>query len=230
MRSTPGDDSAGGVVLVGVVHDHPASVARVHSVVDALNPDVVALEVPNLAVPLYEYYAAEEPQATEGPIPGGEVTAAVRGAPDADAVGIDVPGFGAATLLARYVRSESPSVETLSSLFDRMTAVTRHAVYCRLAAAVMAYTTHTVAAEDGVEYDCPVDATPAEQASHEQRAVDRSTSLLGAVETPASMAAFDHIREVHMARRIDALREEGTVVGVVGFDHLDAVHARVRSA
>ena len=43
------------VTLLGVVHDHPASVARARIVAEAMGPDVLALELPAAAVPLYRH-------------------------------------------------------------------------------------------------------------------------------------------------------------------------------
>jgi hypothetical protein len=46
VRCLPGAPGAGAVVLVGVVHDHPASVFRVTRLVERFAPDVLALELP----------------------------------------------------------------------------------------------------------------------------------------------------------------------------------------
>jgi hypothetical protein len=56
----------GAVTLVGVVHDHPASVARVRAVVARRRPDVVALELPPLAVGLYEAHAGAVARSLRG--------------------------------------------------------------------------------------------------------------------------------------------------------------------
>src|SRR6056297_2195481 len=79
-----------GVTLVGVVHDHPASVHRAREVVRERDPDVVALEAPPLAMPLYETYARES---RTPPTFGGEMSAAAQAAreEDAEVVGIDGP-------------------------------------------------------------------------------------------------------------------------------------------
>ncbi|MFC7081645.1 hypothetical protein [Halorussus caseinilyticus] len=53
-----------GVTLVGVVHDHPASVHRARAVVRERDPEVVALEAPPLAVP-----STRPTPATPGPRP-----------------------------------------------------------------------------------------------------------------------------------------------------------------
>jgi hypothetical protein len=49
-----GDEHAARVVLVGVVHDHPASVYRAGHVVDRVAPDAVAVELPGLALDVFE--------------------------------------------------------------------------------------------------------------------------------------------------------------------------------
>lgn len=48
------------VILVGVVHDHPASIHRVRTIIDTLEPEVLGLELPSLATPLFEQFAGGE--------------------------------------------------------------------------------------------------------------------------------------------------------------------------
>ncbi|MFC6768739.1 hypothetical protein ACFQE6_28125, partial [Natrinema soli] len=50
-------DSTGDLVLLGVVHDHPASIARVERVLQRVEPETLALELPPVAMPLYRIYA-----------------------------------------------------------------------------------------------------------------------------------------------------------------------------
>ena len=66
------------LLVVGCVHDHPASVFRARSLVESLAPDVVAVELPGLAVPLFERVGRT---ADEGPDSvGGEMSAALPAA------------------------------------------------------------------------------------------------------------------------------------------------------
>ncbi len=83
------EGSAGDLILLGVVHDHPASVARVERVLEAVDPDVLALELPSAALPLYRTYAAGGADESDSPRFGGEMSAAIRASPDVDVVGID---------------------------------------------------------------------------------------------------------------------------------------------
>jgi pheromone shutdown protein TraB len=53
------------VVLLGVVHDHPASVHRVRTVVESLDPAVLGLELPPLVTPLFEQFAGHAGTDTE---------------------------------------------------------------------------------------------------------------------------------------------------------------------
>ncbi len=87
------------VTLVGVVHDHPASVARVRSTVETTEHATLALELPPLALPLFEEYADD---ARTPPAFGGEMSAAIQ-ASDARAVGIDGPSRRFLRTLARHV-------------------------------------------------------------------------------------------------------------------------------
>ena len=75
LRCLPGTDRHGPVLLVGVVHDHPASIARVVRMVETFPPDTLALELPPLAMPLFRRYAADSQQP---PRLGGEMSAAIQ--------------------------------------------------------------------------------------------------------------------------------------------------------
>ena len=65
-------NDAGTVTLVGVVHDHPASSYRVRQVVEDVDPEVLALELPPISIPLYEQYASSD---RNPPVFGGEMSA-----------------------------------------------------------------------------------------------------------------------------------------------------------
>ncbi len=76
VRCVPGRGDRG-VVVVGVVHDHPASLFRVAHLVETVEAAVLALELPPLAVPLFRLYARDD---RTPPRLGGEMSVAVRAA------------------------------------------------------------------------------------------------------------------------------------------------------
>jgi hypothetical protein len=75
----------------------------------------------------------------------------------------------------------------------------------------------------GADYETTGADPPAEQAADERRHRSRSASLLRAIERPHADRLLDSAREESMVRRLAALADEGTVVAVVGFQHLDPV-------
>lgn len=214
LRTVSGDD--GQVVLVGVVHDHPASVHRARAVVEQVAPDVVALELPSLAVPLFRRYAEDR---QTPPAEGGEMSAAVQAADDARVVGIDAPSLAYARRLAAKLWAERPSAGTVRDVLAETAAVARHAARCRLAASP--WPSVDSGFDGRVDHDASVADPPDRQASHEATHLARSRSLLGAVERPASMRLTDGAREEAMADELASL--DGDVVAIVGFDHLDDV-------
>lgn len=215
------------VLLVGVVHDHPASRYRVRSLVEALSPDVVGVELPHLAVPLFESVGRDSASGE-----AGEMAVALAAGADRDArrVGIDRLDGRFLERLVAELRSASPSLRTVRRVLGDVATVGRHAVSCRVAAALGR--TDAALAEAKRTYDAPVDASapPAEQAADERRQLTRSRSVLRAVERPAADLVVDAARERTMAATLDDLRNDGRVVAVVGFDHLDDVADELRDA
>jgi pheromone shutdown protein TraB len=218
--------SDGDVTLVGVVHDHPASVHRVRAVVRERDPAVVALESPPLAVPLYETYARDS---RTPPAFGGEMSAAARAAAETDAevVGIDAPTPGFFARLVRNCRSAGASLGTLRQVAAGVASVSRHALTCRVAAAVADRTALRVEVDDPVAHDCSRSDPPAVQASDERAQARRSQSLLRAFDPPRPIRLRDETREECMADELRSLRERGETVAVVGLDHLDGVAEQV---
>jgi pheromone shutdown protein TraB len=216
-RTVPRSDGYGEAIVVGVVHDHPASSFRVRAVARAFDPDVVALELPDVAVPAFERIAVAGGQGYEG----GEMSAAIAASPDADAVGIDSVGPGFLRRLAGNARAEDASLGTVRDVLGDVAGIARHAVSCRFAGEEV--TTRGLPADHGVT----AGDDPAEQAEDERSTVARSRALLGAVERPHADLLLDDTREENMAARIDGLRTDGTVLAVVGMDHLDSVATRV---
>lgn len=216
-RGVPASDGHRESVVVGVVHDHPASSFRVRAVADAFDPDVVALELPDVAVPAFERIATAGRERDEG----GEMSTAIAAAPEADAVGVDSVGPGFLRRLADNARTQDASLGTVRDVLGDVAGIARHAVSCRVGS-------DGAPAKRGVA-DHPVTAAdpPAEQAEDERTTVARSRALLGAVDRPHADLLLDATREENMAARIDGLRTEGSVLAVVGMDHLDSVATRV---
>lgn len=211
----------GTVTLIGVVHDHPASVYRVERIVDAVEPSTLALELPALAVPLYEAYAS-----TETPR-GGEMSAAIRAADDADIVGVDGPSRRFFRALVDTYRELPATPSDLRRVFAGLRSVTRRALMCRLAAPVARWTRFDPDVDTPTEHGCsPVDEPPI-QARDERRQIDRSIALLGALDGGGAIELRDRARESAMAAAIDDRRGAGDIVAVVGRDHLDEVADRL---
>jgi len=216
----------GTVTLVGVVHDHPASIYRVEQRVAAIDPDVLAPELSPIAVPLFEQYASQD---RTPPAFGGEMSAAIRTADCARIVGIDGPSFGFLDRLLRTIAGEVRSLDTIGTVAKNVVPVTREALLCRIAAVLAAQTELRIAVGTPVSHDCmPADA-PKVQAADERRRIDRAEATLQAFETPVASDCRERAREAHMADRLSSLRQSGEVVAVVGVDHLDAIADRLCS-
>lgn len=208
------------VLVVGCVHDHPASVYRVRGLVDALRPDVVGVELPGLAVPLFERVGRDADRSS-----GGEMSAALATGADVDArrVGIDTLDATFVRSLAAKLRRESPSFATLRRVFDSVSSVGRHALTCRLSAALGRFGTAAPVTKRAYDHDVDHSAPAADQAADERRQVTRSLSVLRALERPVASDVVDGAREETMAANLCSLRSDGSVVAVVGFDHLSGI-------
>ncbi|MBZ6495503.1 hypothetical protein [Natrinema longum] len=220
----------GDLVLLGVVHDHPASVARVERVLEHVEPETLALELPPVAMPLYRVYA-HNGDADDSPSPrfGGEMSAAIRAAPDADLVGIDAPNWSfLRRLVVRLVADRVPPA-TVRRVLSSVGGATREALACRVAATLTHATSMTVVPGDRVEYDCEPDDSPAQQAAHERSHVASVQALLGSVHTDGSAVAYrDETREECMIERLETVRSApGDVVAVVGVDHLERLETEL---
>ncbi|WP_290815881.1 hypothetical protein [Halovivax sp.] len=216
-RRVPGAD--GDVILLGVVHDHPASVGRVGTVLDRVDPAVLAVELPSAAVPLYRTYARETDDAGR-PRFGGEMSAAIAAAGDAEVVGIDAPSWSFCRRLATRLVADRVAGATARRLLSSLGGATRTALSCRLAATLTNATSMTVAADDPISYDCSHADPPTRQAAHERSHVAGVRALLRSGE-PGAVTYRDETREACMVDRLRALRERGDVVVVVGVDHLE---------
>jgi len=187
---------------------------------------VLALELPPLAVPLFEQYADDE---RTPPAFGGEMSTAVQAADTGRVEGIDGPAPRFLRRLLRTLRREDASRSTVRTTARRFASITRHAAVCRLAASLAAHTSLRVEVDSPVDHDCRWTDEPADQAADERQHVRRATSVMSAFRTAPASRCCDRAREAHMAARLESLREDGDVLAVVGFGHLDAVHERLES-
>ncbi|MWG33238.1 hypothetical protein [Halomarina oriensis] len=204
------------LLVVGVVHDHPASVARVRRICRRVDPDTLALELPRASLPLYRRFAATDPPET-----GGEMSAAIAAAPAARLVSADPLDSRLLFGLVRETHRTDRSWETVRAVADRTLAVTRNALGDRLAA----LSPEPPDPPEATTYGCE-DATPEAQADHEADHVSRCSLLAGATVAPPAVRITDAVRERRMARRLAAV-DGGTVVAVVGWSHLDPVVGRL---
>lgn len=222
VRTVPSPDGGNDVVLAGAVHDHPSSVHRVRTLVGAVDPDVVALELPALAVPLYGAYADGEWDGR-----GGEMSAAIGAAPDADVVGIDAPSRRFLSALAGIARDEGATRTELRRVLRGLRTVTRRSLACRLAAPLVRYLGIDPGVDAPTPHGCDFDDEPARQARDEARQISRSVALLAALDDGGAMGLRDRAREKAMTDALADLRRDGAVVAVVGRDHLDPVAERL---
>lgn len=208
-------------VVTGVVHDHPASSARSGELVRTVEPDVVAVELPPLAVSLFR-----DPAATDDPF-GAEIRAAVAAADeDARVVGIDSLGPEFFSVLVRRARADDARPSTFREVGRDVLDVAGHALACRVAAVS---SLGIVDPTDRGDFQHEVASTdpPAVQAEDERRHLSRARSLLGAVRRPRAERLLDSSRERNMANNLAAVSEDLTVVALVGFSHLDDVAERL---
>jgi len=224
------------VVLVGVVHDHPASMFRASTVARAVDPATVALELPALAVPLFRRFADGE---STPPRQGGEMSASIQAAPSARTVGIDAPNLHYLRTLATKLVAESVPAGTIRAVardvWGSVRQSLRYWTAARFAAAAsVALRTDSLGDVSALSHGVDATDPPEEQAADESKHIRRHYSLLNAVERPEAIQLVDETREETMAHKLERLSGDGPVVGVVGYDHLaeiadlieDSSHAR----
>lgn len=235
-RAVPATADRAAAIVVGVVHDHPASAHRVRAVVDAFDPDVLALELPGLALPHFEREAAADiggfddrsakstdrgsVAADGGTTPEAsvdEMTAAIAAAPDASVAGVDSVDWRFAARFARLARARGDSLSTVARAVRGALSVTKSALAVRFG------NDADLRGAEGADHDVSPAADASAQAADERRQIARSRSLLAAVERPDAAELLDETREATMAAKVDAHRRSGGVVAVVGMDHLDDV-------
>lgn len=222
IRTVDGQD--GSVTLVGAVHDHPASTYRAQHVVSRTDADVLALELPPLAVPLFEQYAAGP---REPPAFGGEMSAAIQAFDRERVVGIDGPSRRFLAALAARLTDEPVSLGTLRDVAGGVWAAAKQAIACRLAASLSAWTSVRVEVDSPRVYGTDWADDPVGQARDERVHVRRAQAVSDSLLPPADARIRDAARDAHMAARLASLRREGDVVAVLGRDHLDPVAERL---
>ena len=124
---------------------------------------------------------------------------------------------------------ERPSWETVRNIVNNVIETTEHALRCRAAAAIGAYTAIRLDVDTPTPHDIDPTATAAEQARDEREQVRRSRSFMSAFRTASRSRAArleDDAREAAMATRLAALRGDA-IVAVVGIDHLDPLVERL---
>ncbi len=220
VRCLPGHHGVGTTLLVGVVHDHPASVFRAVRLIEAVAPETLALELPPLAVALFKLYGRDR---FVPPRLGGEMSAAIQAAGDASTVGIDAPNATYLRLLVTGLLTDPPPPSVVGAVTRDLLSGLSHAVACRLGAYVGAVTPVRPQLYSHIEYDCSLLDTPSTQASHEASHLSQRQFFLRAIETPPAIERIDTAREASMVERLRDLRAAGDVVAVVGTEHLDAV-------
>lgn len=227
VRELPGSGARETVVLVGVVHDHPASKYRVGAAVGAVEPDVLALELPPVAIPLYEAYA-DDPRTP--PAFGGEMSTAIQAVDGEAVVGVDGPSAGFLARLAGTLSRDRPTSGTARRVLRSLWTVSKRAAVCRLAAGVTRRTGVRLEVDAPTVYDCRWSDDPGAQAADERDQVRRARAVSNLFGTPDAVRVRETVREAHMAERLSSLRRDGVVVAVVGIDHLDPLADRLRGA
>ncbi|GAB3041230.1 hypothetical protein [Natronobiforma cellulositropha] len=209
----------GDVLLVGVVHDHPASVARVRLVCGPLETETLALELPTAALPLYRSYARDE---TVPPRFGGEMSAAMQAADAPSVIGIDAPNWSFLRRLCARLVADRASPTVARRVLSSLGGATREALACRVAATLTHATSMTVTRDDPIRYGCSHEDSAERQADHERAHVAAVQALLAGTDERA-LTYRDETRERCMIDRLASARASGDVVAVVGVDHVEAL-------
>lgn len=226
LRFVPASESGtGAVLLVGVVHDHPASLRRVTNLLTGIRPDILALELPPLAIPLFKLYAVDT---ATPPRLGGEMSTAIQAVDSTRTVGIDAPNRLYLRALLRRLWQGGHSISTILAILKDLGITTAHALACRTGSTVGRTTGLRPRVYSPIQHGLPADAPPFEQTEHEARHLSKQQAFLRAIEIPRARQIIDEAREEAMATRLQELRAAGDVVAIVGMEHLDTLDERLR--
>ncbi|MXR40411.1 hypothetical protein GRX01_03440 [Halobaculum sp. WSA2] len=226
VRCLAGANGGGSVLIIGVVHDHPASVFRVSHLLRRFPPHTLALELPSLSVPLFRRYA-HGPDTP--PRLGGEMSAAIRAAGDARVVGIDAPDLPYVRSLFRELRDRPDDRSLRRTVLTDLARGVMQAVASRVGAVVAALTPYTPRVYTHIAYEATLLDDPETQAEHEATHLAQHRAFVGVVDPPPVTALVDATRETTMAARVASIRREGDVAVVVGMSHLDGLVRRLTS-
>lgn len=224
IRCLPSTAGRQPVILVGVVHDHPASIARVTAVMETFEPDMLALELPPLAMPLFRQYADDKHRP---PRLGGEMSAAIQ-TTDASSIGVDAPTVTYLSTLLKTVRRERPPRAVLGRLLKDLGSMATQALATRVASAIVRRTPIRLRVYDPIEHDSSLLDPQERQARHEQSFLSQRAALFGAIHPPEAIRLIDDAREGAMSVLLDRARTDGSVIAVLGMEHLDPVEAELR--
>lgn len=219
-------DGLGTILLLGVVHDHPASIHRVDAILKALEPDVLAIELPPLALPLFRMYSRD---VYVPPRLGGEMSLALQTADSVRGVGIDAPNRIYLRRLFMELADQSLPTELLVPVARNLLSSAAHALACRLGALIGTVTPLRPRVYSHHEYSCTLLDVPDVQAEHEMTHLTKQQSFLRAVEIPRWRRFVDDKRDESMATVLQDLRLTGDVIAVVGMEHLDSLQKRLEA-
>lgn len=216
----------GSVLLIGVVHDHPASEYRVNQLVNRVDPDVLAVELPPLAIDLFSQYA-DDPEVP--PQYGGEMSIAIQAA-DGLIAGIDAPSRQYLRLLLSRWRTGVDSPSIALSVLNDLLRMSAHAIATKLGALLGRFSGHRPLLYSPIRYDSSTFDSPGAQATHEASHLQKRDAFLRAIEQPRPIAIVDDLRETAMVERITSLRASGDVLVVLGLEHLEPVAKQLEEA
>jgi len=195
----------------------------VGQVIDRVDPDVIALELPPLSIPLFELYAEDD---RTPPAFGGEMSAAIQAADARRVVGIDRPTPSFLTRLYRELRDGESDPSIVATVVRNTLSAAKHAAVCRATAALTVRTSIRMEVDDPVAHGVDGTDAPEEQAADERARIRQSRTFMKAFRNAGPSRASrieDSVREDHMVEQLSALDASGSVVAVVGVAHLDPI-------
>ena len=213
-------DQGSEITLVGVVHDHPASVYRAAAVVRERTSDILALELAPMAISLFEEFAQD---ADVPPTAGGEMSAAIQATETDTIVGIDGPSLPFLRLLLARFRDDPPAMKTILEISSELLIASYRTVRERLVGTLTRRTPLHVERQASRQYSVDQWDDPVSQASDESIQLQRAQAVWASLIPPSGTQLRDQIREDHMVQQLQTLQRQGDVVAIVGHGHLDGL-------